>query len=261
MLLRILAARRLTEDFHRLDLAWPAALAEPLPGQFVMVRTRSGTDPLWRRPLGVHDFRRVRGAGVMSLLFQVVGPTTRDLSALGPGAMLDLLGPHGRGFRLDAAEQWLVAGGRGVAPLFFAARVLRRSGVACRVFLGGGGAGHILRERDLSRLGCRVEVATVDGSRGHRGLVTELVDRALPRLSERRRAGVQLAACGPHGMLKAVAAIAAARNVAAQVSVDPLMACGRGLCLGCSVPARGGYRLACQHGPVFDVGELDWGAP
>jgi dihydroorotate dehydrogenase electron transfer subunit len=260
VLLTIRASRRLTEDFHLLDLGWPAGLAVPLPGQFVMVRTREGTDPLWRRPLGVHDVRQVRGAVVVSLLFQVVGPTTRDLAGLGPGAVLDLLGPHGRGFKMDAAEQWLVSGGRGVAPLFYAARILGRTGVPCRAFLGGRTAGHILRERDLARLGCRVEVATDDGSRGRRGLVTDLLDRALARLSGRRRAGVMLLACGPHGMLKAVAGIAAARGVAAQVSVDPLMACGRGLCLGCTVQAPGGYRLACQHGPVFNVHDLSWDA-
>lgn len=262
MLLTVRAARRLTGDFNILELDWPAGLAEPLPGQFVMVRTREGTDPLWRRPLGVHDFRRVRGAGVLALLFQVVGPTTRDLSGLAPGARLDLLGPHGRGFKLDAAEQWLVSGGRGVAPLFYAARILQRAGVPCRAFLGGRSAGHILREHDLARLGCRAEVATDDGSRGHRGLVTTLVERALARISERRRQGVMLLACGPHGMLTAVAGIAAKRGVAAQVSVDPLMACGRGLCLGCSVRAsEGGYRLACQHGPVFNVRDLNWDTP
>jgi len=262
VLLSIRAARRLTEDFHFLDLAWPAGMAEPQPGQFVMVRTREGTDPLWRRPFGVHDFRRVRGVGVLSLLFQVVGPTTRDLSGLAPGATLDLLGPLGRGFKLNAAEQWLVSGGRGVAPLLYVARILHGRGVPCRAFLGGRTAGHILREVELERLGCRVEVATEDGSRGRRGLVTDLLDRALARLSGRRRAAVMLLACGPHGMLKAVAGIAAARGVAAQVSVDPLMACGRGLCLGCSVPAHGGgYRLACQHGPVFNVRDLNWDAP
>ncbi len=260
MLLSIRAARRLSEDFHLLELECPTDMAEPLPGQFVMVRTREGTDPLWRRPLGVHDFRRVRGASILSLLFQVVGPTTRDLSGLAPGATLDLLGPYGRGFKLDAAEPWLVSGGRGLAPLFYVARVLRRAGVPCRAFLGGRSAGHILRESSLARLGCRAEVATDDGSRGHRGLVTDLLDRALARLSERRRAGVMLLACGPHGMLKAVAGIAAARRVGAQVSVDPLMACGRGLCLGCTVQSPGGYRLACQHGPVFNVRDLVWDA-
>jgi dihydroorotate dehydrogenase electron transfer subunit len=262
LLLNIRAVRRLTEDFYLLELVWPAGMAEPLPGQFVMVRTREGTDPLWRRPFGVHDFHRVRGAGVLSLLFQVVGPTTRDLSGLAAGGTLDLLGPHGRGFKLEAAEHWLVSGGRGVAPLLYAARILNRKGVPCRAFLGGRTGAHILRERDLVRLGCRVEVATDDGSAGRRGLVTDLLDRALARLSDRRRAGVMLLACGPHGMLKAVAGIARARAVAAQVSVDPLMACGRGLCLGCSVPANGGgYRLACQHGPVFDVRDLNWDAP
>ena len=260
MLLNIRAARRLSEDFHLLELDWPAGLAEPLPGQFVMVRTREGTDPLWRRPLGVHDFRRVRGAAVLSLLFQVVGPTTRDLSGLAPGAKLDLLGPHGRGFKLDAAECWLVSGGRGVAPLFYVARLLHRTGVPCRAFLGGRSAGHILCERELARLGCRVETATDDGSRGRRGPVTDLLLRALTRLSERRRSGLTLLACGPHGMLQAVAGIAAASGVAAQVSVDPLMACGGGLCLGCTVQAQDGYRLACQHGPVFDARELNWDA-
>jgi len=261
VLLTIRATRRLSEDFNLMEVDWPAGLAEPLPGQFVMVRTREGTDPLWRRPLGVHDFRRVRGSAVLSLLFQVVGPTTRDLSGLQAGASLDLLGPHGRGFRLDAAEHWLVSGGRGVAPLFYAARLLRRRDVPCRVFLGGRSAGHVLRDRELTRLGCRVEVATDDGSRGTRGLVTALLDRALARLSAVRRAGILVSACGPHGMLGAVAKIAVAQEVAAQVSVDPLMACGRGLCLGCTVPTQGGYRLACQHGPVFDARELSWDAP
>jgi dihydroorotate dehydrogenase electron transfer subunit len=261
VLLSVRSTRKLSEDFFLLELKWPAGLVEPLPGQFVMVRTREGTDPLWRRPLGVHDFRRIGGADVLSLLFQVVGPTTRDLSGLGPGAALDLLGPHGRGFRLEAAEHWLIGGGRGLAPLFFTARMLRRRGRPCRAYLGGRSAGHILRERDLARFGCRVEVATDDGSRGRRGPVTDLVERALARTSERRRAGILLSACGPHGMLKAVAGIAAASGVAAQVSVDPLMACGRGLCLGCTVAAREGYRLACQHGPVFDARELAWDAP
>lgn len=261
MRLRVRAARRLSEDFHLLELGWPAGLPEPQPGQFVMVRTRESTDPLWRRPLGVHDFRRIRGGAALSLLFQVVGPTTRELSALRAGDDLDLLGPHGRGFALDAPEHWLVAGGRGVAPLFYTARVLRRLGRRCRVFIGGRGAGHVLRARDLERLGCRVELATDDGSLGRRGRVTELVARALARVGARRRDGVAISGCGPHGMLRALADIALAWDVATQVSVDPLMACGRGLCLGCSVPAQDGYRLACQHGPVFNARDLVWDAP
>lgn len=261
MRLRIRAGRRLSEDFHLLELDWPAGLAEPQPGQFVMVRTRESSDPPWRRPLGVHDFRRVRAGAILSLLFQVVGMTTRELAALRAGDALDLLGPHGRGFALGAREHWLAGGGRGIAPLFYTARVLRRLGRPCRVFIGGRAAGHVLRARDLERLGCRVELATDDGSLGRRGLVTDVVSSALARLGATRRGAIMISGCGPHGMLRALAGIAHAAGVAAQVSVDPLMACGQGLCLGCSVPAAGGYRLACQHGPVFDTRDLVWDAP
>jgi dihydroorotate dehydrogenase electron transfer subunit len=258
VLLSVRAARALSADFGLLELAWPDGLGDPLPGQFVMVRTREGTDPLWRRPLGVHDFRRTRSGATLSLLFQVVGPTTRELAGLGRGDTLDLLGPHGRGFPLGEPEHWLVAGGRGLAPLFFMARTLRAAGRACRVLIGGRSAAHVLRAADLERLGCSVDLATDDGSLGRRGLVTELLEPALAGLDDDRRAALAVAACGPHGMLRAVAGIAARLGVVARVSVDPLMACGRGLCLGCTVPSRDGYRLACQHGPVFDARELSW---
>ncbi|HWR98800.1 MAG TPA: dihydroorotate dehydrogenase electron transfer subunit [Candidatus Methanoperedens sp.] len=258
MLLSVRALRALSADFRLLELRWPAGEPDPLPGQFVMVRTREGTDPLWRRPFGVHDFRGGRGGAVLSLLFQVVGPTTRDLAGCAKGDSLDVLGPHGRGFSLAAREHWLVAGGRGLAPLFYLARLARRAGLRCRAFVGGREAGHVLRVRDLERLGCEVEVSTDDGSLGRRGKVTDLLGRDLARASQRRRAGILVSACGPQGMLATVAGIAAAQKVAAKVSVDPLMACGRGLCLGCTVRARQGYRLACQHGPVFDAADLSW---
>ncbi len=258
MQLTVRALRAPTEDFRLLELAWPAEEPDPRPGQFVMVRTREGTDPLWRRPFGVHDFSRRRGGAVLALLFQVVGPTTRDLAGLSRGARVDLLGPHGHGFTLEGDEHWLVAGGRGLAPLFYLARLVRRLGKPCRVLIGGRSAGHVLRAADLARLGCGVEVATDDGSLGRRELVTALLERALARASARRRAGIVLSACGPQAMLAAAARLGAAAAVRTRVSVDPLMACGRGLCLGCSVPARDGYRLACQHGPVFDAAELSW---
>lgn len=257
MLLEVRRSRGLSEDFRLLELSCGPSFARPSPGQFVMVRARATTDPLWRRPLGVHDFSVRGGWGRLSLLFQVVGPGTRDLAALRAGAHVDVLGPFGRGFDEAGEEHWLVAGGRGIAPLFYLARRLRRRRRSCRAFLGGRGAGHVLRAAELERLGCRVEVATEDGSRGRRGLVTELFARALARLPQRRRPGVTVSACGPRGMLLAVAGSAVAAGVRAQVSVDPLMACGLGLCLGCSVECRGGVRkLACTDGPVFPAGEL-----
>lgn len=195
---------------------------------------------------------------MLSLLFQVVGPTTRELAGVERGGPVDLLGPFGRGFDLAAREHWLVAGGRGVAPLYFLARVLRRRRAPVTVMMGGRSAEHVLRAAEFARLGCSVAVATDDGSLGRRGYVTDLLERGLRRVPARDREGLLISSCGPEPMLKAVAGLCAGRGVAAQVSVDPLMACGQGLCLGCTVQGKEGYRLACQHGPVFRIGELRW---
>jgi dihydroorotate dehydrogenase electron transfer subunit len=258
VLLTVRANRALSPDFRLLELACVPGAAPPLPGQFVMVRTRETPDPAWRRPFGVHDFRQGRGVGTLSLLFQIVGPTTRELAAVGRGGSVDVLGPFGRGFDLSAREHWLVAGGRGVAPLYFMARVLRRRRLPVTVMIGGRSAGHVLRADDFARLGCSVVVATDDGSLGRRGLVTALLDGGLRRAAAARRAALLVSSCGPEPMLKAVAGLCAGHGVAAQVSVDPLMACGQGLCLGCTVHGKDGNRLACQHGPVFPTGELRW---
>jgi dihydroorotate dehydrogenase electron transfer subunit len=257
MQLVVMKNRPLSADFRHMEVEWPDHLATPLPGQFVMVRTRTSSDPLWRRPLGVHDFRRKSGKASLSLLYQVVGPTTGDLAERRPGESLDLLGPFGRGFSPEGDEHWLVAGGRGIAPLYFFARRLKGR-VPVRVMAGGGTSGHVVRAGDLKRMGIPVDVATEDGSRGVRGLVTALLERALGRLGERRKKGLVLSACGPEGMLKAVSDLARRHGAAAQLSLDTLMACGQGYCQGCTVTTRGGYRLCCRDGPVFPSEDLVW---
>jgi len=249
---------RIAADFRRMEISWPAGLAEPLPGQFVMVRAGESTDPLWRRPLGIHDFRRRRRGPSAFLLFQVVGPVTRRLAGAGPGEEIDLLGPLGTGFPLEGKEHWLVAGGRGIAPLFYLARLLGDEGRRARVLIGGCTAGHVLGVKELERMGHRVEVATEDGSLGRCGVVTELLERGLARVGERRRGGLVLSACGPEGMLRSVGAMAARYGTAARLSLDTLMACGQGYCQGCTVNTRGGYRLCCREGPVFNADEVLW---
>jgi dihydroorotate dehydrogenase electron transfer subunit len=258
MIVAVRTNRPLSPDCWQMEIEWPSPLPDPVPGQFVMVKTRESTDPLWRRPFGVHDFQRRRAGSTARLLYQVVGPTTKDLAARKPGEALDLVGPLGSGFELEAREHWLVAGGRGMAPLYFLARRLRRRGSVQRVFVGGRSADHVLMTRELKRLGISCEVATEDGSLGRRGLVTDLVERSLKRLSPRRREGIVISACGPEGMLRRIGEGADTWGARAQVSLDTLMACGQGYCQGCTVTTRDGYRLCCREGPVFDARELVW---
>jgi dihydroorotate dehydrogenase electron transfer subunit len=258
MLVDVCGNRRLTADFRLMKIDWPRSFADPLPGQFVMVREGASTDPLWRRPLGVHDFRSGRAGAWISLLFQVVGPTTRDLAKKETGEKIDALGPFGRPFSPEGEEHWLVAGGRGVAPLYFFARSLQQTGKPVRVMIGGCTAGHVLKVRELEKMGLRTEVATEDGSRGRKGLVTELLALRLQRISLPRRKRIVLTACGPEGMMRAVARLAVRFETQAQLSLDTLMACGQGYCQGCSVSTRSGYQLCCREGPVFDARELLW---
>jgi len=250
--------RRLSADCLQMEVEWPAALADPQPGQFVMVRTRTATEPLWRRPFGVHDFRQGRGVRVAEILYQVVGPTTRDLADRRPGEAIDLVGPLGKGFSLEGEEHLLVAGGRGIAPLFFLARRLKRGRRDVRVLIGGATAGHVLKVKEMEGMGFPVETATVDGSLGKKGLITALLAKRLRSLSAGRRSGLVVAACGPEPMLKAVGELAARAGVPAQLSLDTLMACGQGYCQGCTVSTGSGYRLCCQDGPVFSNRELSW---
>lgn len=250
--------RRLSADFRLLELEWPADFDVPLPGQFVMVKARPGTDPLWRRPFAVHDFRRGRGGATLSILFQVVGPSTKVLAEEKKDEAVDILGPFGRGFHLAGTEHWLVAGGRGVAPLFFLARSLKGEGKTVRIIVGGASKGHVLRVKELEAMGHRTEVVTEDGSLGKKGLVTGILEKALKRLSLPRRKRIVISACGPEGMLEAVGAIARRGKAEARLSLDTLMACGQGLCQGCTVKTKSGYSLCCRQGPVYHSGDIVW---
>jgi dihydroorotate dehydrogenase electron transfer subunit len=258
MEVKIKANRRLTADFWRMEIEWPASLAEPSPGQFVMVRTRNSTVPLWRRPFGINDFTKSRGLSRAFLLYQVVGPTTRDMGGTEKGQMLDLLGPFGRGFDTDGQEHWLVAGGRGIAPLFFLARRLVDEDKVLRVMIGGCTKSHVLQAEELRRMGSPVELATEDGSLGRKGMVTDILEIGLRRISTARRGRIVVSACGPDAMLRRVGSLADEFGVRARLSLDTLMACGQGYCQGCTVKTRSGYSLCCCEGPVFEARELQW---
>ena len=119
---------------------------------------------------------------------------------------------------------------------------------------------HVLCESDMNKTGAEVMVATEDGSKGRKGLVTDLLSSELKKAESKNR--VAIYACGPKGMLKAVAGIAAKHDIPCQVSMEEHMACGVGVCLGCPVKVKAGnkyeYKMVCKDGPVFDAGEIVW---
>jgi dihydroorotate dehydrogenase electron transfer subunit len=229
-------------------------LTETLPGQFVMLRGEWGRDPLLPRAFSIQS---VTPAGIAEILVKTVGRGTALLETALPGARFKLLGPLGTSFPAPRAERddWLVAGGVGLAPLLFHAERAARLGCAgrLRLFYGGRSARDLVLLDRLEGTGIVMDLCTDDGTRGFAGRVTAAVEAAL--LSAARTP--TLMACGPDPMLIAVAEIAHRRALEAFLSLEGEMACGIGVCLGCAVPcATKPYRYTCKDGPVMELGEL-----
>ena len=279
---KILRNEKLAQGFYRMRIAAPYLAKDSKPGQFVEVRCSRGSDPLLRRPLGIH--RIVKGG--IELLYEVVGRGTELLSRMKEGEPLDVIGPLGNGFDITPRRETaiLVAGGNGVAPLLALAEKLAYSveRIADRekiyVLIGGRTKSHILCEKEFAKLGCKVLISTDDGSKGQKGVVTDLLKKIL--YAKRYTLNAIIYACGPTGMLKAVSEIASVNRLPCQVSLEERMACGVGVCLGCPVkvsqlasspvsrfkpanrqtgePTNYTYKMVCKDGPVFNAEEIIW---
>jgi dihydroorotate dehydrogenase electron transfer subunit len=214
---------------------------EAAPGQFVMA---------WLPGVDEKPFSLVR-AGPATLTVARVGPFSTAVHTLGVGDRLWLRGPLGQPFTLpragasgDGSRLLLVGGGYGVAPLYFLAECARTSGWAADMVIGARTAADVIFVERFEALGVRVAIATDDGSRGERGLATDVAERLLDE------AGYgALYACGPEPMLEAAELLARRRALPAQLSYEGIMRCGFGVCGSC---AREGW-MVCRDGPVRHV--------
>ncbi len=223
----------------------------PQAGQFYMLsserRWGGGQSERPFLPRAFSVMRASASGSELQFLLEVVGPGTARLGELEPGADLLLVGPLGVGFTAPppGARPVLVGGGVGVAPLAIWQDQL---GLSSTALLGFRDALHAQGALLLS--GARV--ATDDGSAGHQGLVTELLEAELDRDS-----AAEVYACGPPPMLEAVRRLCARREIPAQLAMESGMACGFGACFGCVIPTRRGYVRVCVEGPVIRAEALD----
>lgn len=247
-------------DMVELTARLPHLARTTRPGQFAQVRCGDGTTPLLRRPFSVAWTED----DTASFVFAPVGLGTTLMSRLHPGDPLQVLGPLGHGFTVDAtaSRHLCVSGGLGCAPFPLLVRELRRAGAARVVVVSGAATRRLLYPAERFRRGDDgVEVVeyTVDGSHGTAGLVTEAV-------AGRCDAGTALAACGPNPMMAALERVVAAGEapLRAEVSLEAPMGCGWGTCLGCALPVLDGDRtrwaLCCREGPVMPMAGVDWHA-
>ncbi|MDZ7619291.1 MAG: dihydroorotate dehydrogenase electron transfer subunit [Patescibacteria group bacterium] len=254
---------------YRIRLAAPELAKRILPGQFLMLRLAERDDPLLGRPLAMYDVvtDSLGNDQAVDVVYLVVGRMTGLLAQLPAGAELDVWGPLGNGFPIQPVEHLvMVAGGIGQTPLLSLGRESlgsrrygtppREAASAKRVTLCyGARAGDCLAGvADFEAAGIDVCVATEDGSRGHHGLVTDLIG---PVVAE-SAGSCRIVTCGPEPMLAAVARLARELGVPCQVSLETPMACGIGACFSCVARIRDAagdwdYRRTCIEGPVFDA--------
>ena len=247
---------------RRLVLAlprWPGSE----PGQFVMLSpgergAAPRSDPLLPRPMAVYRTHAADGDAdpALEILFKVHGRGTALLADVETGADVTVVGPLGTPFPdpPPGARAVIAAGGTGIASVYELAARLHARGVRTAVLLGSRSARDLMGESDFAASGVPLAIATEDGSRGARGLVTDLLDDAL--------AGAQptaVYACGPTRMMAAVARVAEQRGITCWASLENPMACGFGVCLGCAAPLRsGGFALVCRDGPVLPAHDVAW---
>ncbi len=193
------------------------------------------------------------------------GPATRELAAMERGTTIDMMGPLGRGFPMPSASARavLVAGGVGIGPIVLLAHHLQESGAGVRPLV-------VIGARTQSglpkvELGDEVDVVrtTDDGSAGRAGSSIEALAAELDSYGGAQ----EVYLCGPHGMLRAGHDVCAERSITAWVSMEQMMGCAVGACMGCVVEVAGRdrgsndgtlYKRVCTEGPVFDSREIAW---
>jgi dihydroorotate dehydrogenase electron transfer subunit len=281
----ITANKEIVPGIHLMWIAAPNIARSVQPGQFITVRCGDFT---LRRPFSVHQ---VGGSNVMAspdaigttesqiaLLFKVTGKGTLWLSQRQTGETIDILGPSGKGFGIPRTKSGqsqhllLVAGGIGIAPLVFLVQHILRlcSGQASsqyRIALihGVSTAAQLYpfsESCELSAVDCQFVPVTEDGSRGKKGMVTDIMPDFLDWAD-------QVYACGSVGMYQAMAEMSLpALDTAAgerslklrecQVSLEVRMGCGFGACYGCTISTKKGLKQVCRDGPVFELDDIIW---
>ena len=240
-------------------------------GQFINIKLDGH---FLRRPISVNDvfhsaegvrrsgtsvFAGAETAGTVTIIYKVLGHGTEEMTQLQPGSELDVLTGLGNGYDLSCAgdRPLLIGGGVGIPPLYLAAKMLMRQGVKPTVILGFNSAEEIYYADEFEKLGCRVELATADGSAGIPGFVTD----AFREIStECGSPFTHFYTCGPEPMLRAVyETVYKEAGISGQMSFEERMGCGFGACMGCSCRTLTGYKRICKDGPVMRTEEILWG--
>ncbi len=239
----IVSHEKVAKDTFLLGLKSEPITQNAQPGQFVNVRVTAGIDPLLRRPFSVFCCEN----DVFYILYRLRGKGTIAMSHLKPYEKISVIGPLGKEFKLIDDNYIFVAGGIGIAPLYF---FLKKENKKNILLLYGEKSKDFLVEKILGTE-CKIKVATQDGSHGFSGTVIDLLE------SIEIDKHTKILACGPMGMLRELKNFAAKNDLEAYGSIEVIMGCGLGACLGCAIRTKNGIKYVCQDGPIFNLRDVE----
>lgn len=256
---KVVSVRKINSQVFLLRLRSAYLARSSSPGQFIHIYIDSAGCFL-RRPLSIHSVKK----DTLLILFKVRGKGTVALSRVKVSDSLDIVGPLGRGFSLSKTKGLsntiVIGGGVGVAPLLFLAERLKAgkkesSSLRKIALLGARNKQEILSVSEFRKLGYKVYISTEDGSKGTKAKVTDLLKQVLGK--GKLSGKTSLYACGPQEMFSHIAKVIDNRpDIYAEVSFEQFMGCGIGVCCGCAIETKSGYKKACKDGPVFPIKEI-----
>lgn len=228
------------------------------PGHFIEIRVNDDIEPFLRRPISIHNIDKENG--ILEFIFQVKGKGTTILSHKEEGDLIDTVGPLGHGtFEYSNYQNLaIIGGGIGVFPLYELAKNAKKEGKNTNTYLGFRNKDLVVLEEEFKNISNNLVLTTDDGSYSQKGFAIDFLRKDIEDGKIE-----SIYACGPLPMLKAVRNLALEKNIPCQISLEELMACGLGVCLGCAVKTAESradapeYVHVCKQGPVFNAKDVE----
>lgn len=248
---KILKVEELSPGIKLMEFAAPLIAQKVKPGQFVVLRIYEEGE---RIPLTIADARKEEG--VLVIVFQEVGKTTKLLGTLKPGDQIsDLIGPLGKPTEIENYGTVVcIGGGVGTPEIYPVAKALRQAGNKVIAIIGARSKNLLIMEDEMRSVSNELHITTDDGSYGRKGFVTD----ELKRIIESGITINRVFAVGPVIMMKAVSELTRHYNIPTIVSLNPIMLDATGMCGVCRVEVGGETKFACVDGPEFDGHKVDF---
>jgi len=249
----VLANRKISPDFYELTFSWKSSWGEPVPGNFLELKVNNSTAPMLRRPFAFSGFSAETETA--SLIYQVRGTSTNLLTEKREGDSIGIIAPLGNGFSIDGDSPIIaVAGGVGLGPILFAANEATKAGKKV-TFVTGFRSTELVPDRSFWK-NLDAVLCTDNGSEGFSGNVVQY----LSTLPTSQIEMSTIISCGPTPMLRACHLFAEQKGIPCEVSMEELMACGIGACMGCvcETKTESGLARVCKEGPIFKSEVIKW---